>query len=120
MTAEQQEILEGNKLIAEFMGIKKDDGCPIYIHGTLPNMVAGEFTYHSDWNRLISAHNKARKLFFTLDKPIQKRFLESDSTYIERFGFVSFFATFENQYHIMSSWRKMVDFAKWYNQQTDK
>jgi len=66
---------------------------------------------------LIGAHNKARELFMKLDKPIQKEFLESDETYIARFGFVSFFSAFENEYHITSSWIKMVDFARWYNQQ---
>jgi len=122
MTAEQQEILEGNKLITEFEGksVYPVEGTKEYKKwkGERCEFHHFELKYHSSWDWLIPAHNKARELFMQLDKPIQKEFLESDSAYVERFGFVNFFATFENQYHIMSSWRKMVDFAKWYNQQT--
>lgn len=117
MTADQ--IIKGNNEIAKMCGVSvypvkgtkefkkwKGEACDFNWF---------ELKYESDWNMLISAHNKSRELFMKLDKSIQKEFLESDNLIVERFGFVNFFSTLENQYTISSCWNKMVNFAKWYN-----
>lgn len=119
------DIIEGNKIIALLVGsscTNTDVGLFrfYYTNTKSPvekqyNFYQEELKYHSSWDWLIPAHNKARELFLKLPKEIQIDFLGSGKTYIERHGFNNFFTTFENQYTISSCWHKMVDFAMWYN-----
>jgi len=109
--------IEGNKIIAIFMGAHENHQDRWYNvrKGDNGYRMAKDFEYHSSWDWLIPAHNKARELFLNLPKEIRRDFLQSYKTYIESHGFHNFFSTFENQYTISSCWHKMVDFAKWYN-----
>lgn len=58
----QQEIIEGNKLIADFMGVDKCDRCPgdcgKYKLGSGIYVSPEEIKYHTSWNRLMPVVEK--------------------------------------------------------------
>lgn len=64
MKMEYKQIINGNKLIAEFMGYKstgKETGEPTYIHENMEKgtiIWAGQFGYEKDWNLLMKVIDK--------------------------------------------------------------
>ena len=110
----EQEILEGNKLIAEFMGIKiiqSRYGCnhPLV---TCPYPDYSNLKYHSSWDWLIPVVSKISKMYEDLYKQafITKTPIPYDieTTYAD---VICRHVTIEKE-HLFE---RVVEFIKWYN-----
>lgn len=77
---EYQEILNGNKLIAEFMGYhptEKETGEPTYKHSEMDKGTViwlGQFDYHKNWNSIMKVIDKiedvatiGQRVYFGID-----------------------------------------------------
>jgi hypothetical protein len=91
----QEEILEGNKLIAEFMGLPVHEE---YFRGI------DACKYHSDWNLLM---------------PIVEK-IELFSCYVIDSKTLSTIIECHYNSKIKSTYQAVVEFIKWYNQQNTK
>lgn len=125
----KQEILEGNKLIAEFMGFKWvknnpkmiayigiEGGWSVPTDSTLYEVGGGnqELYFHSNWNWLMPVVEKVRDSNCMVSIRFNKQ-LNTTNTMI---------ACFENKWHkdintsgvgIESTYKAIVVFIKWYN-----
>lgn len=120
-----EEILEGNKLIAEFMGwqfIGMDRNSvwqnkqPVFKRGKKePHLFLKAFEYHSSWDWLIPVYNKILKtlnddknlLLSIKGNPLINHIIKN----------VLDASSIDLQIHISSSFLKVVDIIKWYNTQ---
>lgn len=121
-----EEILEGNKLIAEFMGeevlqINKGDLYPV---------IKGEFglkqtRYHASWDWLMPVVEKVSKIKCIWHDPEPSI---SDTYYPRTFGMLNAETgnpmvrlnstqIFDAKTLIEATWLSIVDFIKWYNDQ---
>ncbi len=91
-----EEILNGNKLIAEFMGeeVTQDGKWKSKHNGVM------EFCYHTSWDWLKPVINEIGK--YKLAHPV-----ESDK--VSQMKIIA---------EILPAWGKVVEFITWYNQQT--
>lgn len=116
----ESEIIEGNKLIAEFMGGKydKNTSFPIHpddiwlpVHGivnfkTIELGKGKALKYHSSWDWLM---------------PIINKIYESDWYYKWKDTSGQFEKeVFINTKFIDETWKQVVEFIKWWNEQTKK
>ena len=104
---EEKEILEGNKLIAEFMDEEqcldpKHEGNRCFYYPTMGYITPDKMRYRISWDWLMPAVEKIGTLSynerggkFTLDISLSP-FLEGD---------------------ILTVWKHVVEFTKWYNTQ---
>jgi len=92
-----EEIIEGNKLIAEFMGFTYRENGDFWIKN---DCVYPIMYYQKCWNGLMGVVEKIGSMSFNENQnkfsPSVERFLEVD---------------------INSIWKQVVDFIKWYNTQ---
>lgn len=131
-TMENKEIIEGNKLIAEFMGYKRHDrsipsvGCKHWHIKTSGYFEDEELQYHSSWSRLMPVVEKINK-----DGKYKVRILFDANgvngiygCYIDKIEWVnnylqderiSGFSNIDNP--IESVYKAVVRFIKWYNNQ---
>jgi hypothetical protein len=111
----QEEIIEGNKLIAKFRGQEN----------TYQNGVDGYYAYHSSWNWLMPVIEKISRIKIEWEDP------EYNDTYYPRtFGMLSPSGNpmvrinanqvFEAPTLIEAAWLAVVDFIKWYNEKTNE
>ena len=106
----KEEILENNKLIAEFMnltpeGTKMFDDPMYLIDGTVTNL-----RYHSSWDWLVQVCNK---IINEIDKPDfdsddVDEFFEYTDTVQDNLMICDLFATY----------KAVVEFIKWYNEES--
>ena len=101
----EQEIIEGNKLIAEFIGLEKNDfGYWInkdYLFNSQLKLFDFELKFHSSWDWLIPCINKI---------------YESDWYYKWKDTSGQFEKEiFINTKFIEVTWEQVVEFIKWYN-----
>jgi hypothetical protein len=116
----QEEILEGNKLIAEFMGAKLITDDPNFMGGNVPffrlakfndierNYTKYELKYHSSWDWLMPVVEKIEKeLFWQIElyRNQCKIWHETDGKTLWR----------ETESKIQSTWLAVVEFIKWEN-----
>lgn len=89
----ENEIIAGNKLIAQFMG-----DYDLYHWGSDPFNEYLKADHHRDWNELIPVVEKIKKLKieeFSKKKPVMSALMDVD---------------------IKILWLAVVEFIKWYNQ----
>ena len=115
----EQEIIEGNKLIAEFMGIKQNDfGHWInknHLLGSQSKLFDFELKYHSSWDWLMPVVEKIENDLqdsFNVDiiNKNQCEIVRNGNEFICGYGF-------ETIYHskIKAVYYSVVEFIKWYN-----
>lgn len=119
----QEEIIESNRLIAEFMGAEiKDigDGQDGY---HFPNPVPTEFNvsgwrnktatkylyYHTSWDWLMPVYRKIKNYLNEIDRPSNNHVCFGDSLEVDIHCAVT-------SIEIEKSFRAIVEFIKWYNQ----
>ena len=109
------EIIENNKLIAEFMGnrnFKKDGSYETFIgeHIDTDNGWVTEFLshtkYHKSWDWLIPVVKKIEKLMTNWNKP---NYENGYSVWMNKFRYAF--------WDINCLYEYIVDFIKWYNKQ---
>ena len=116
----ENEIIEGNKLIAEFMGAKYGKDVSFFMHGkdlwlpihgvctyTAIDVGSGKILqYHSSWDWLIPVIDKCTDL---------KEYSEYKELAYLGYGGIQI-----NTKFITSTWESVVEFIKWYNQNKAK
>lgn len=121
MRMNAKEVLEGNKLIARFMGVEQmfdykvspPEPLPIYWIGY--QIHESELDYDSDWSRLMPVVEKVETLKHTHDNGITTMFdvvINREGVCID--GYSSRDFCFGNKKE--SIYRAVVDFIKWYNE----
>jgi len=106
----EQEILENNKLIAEFMGEKVGwQDLPI---GTGGYYV--EVFYHSSWDWLMPVVKKISTIFGKWDYEDENRLKAEDIFYMD-----NMYSEFINN-DIEAVLSRCVEFIKWYNNENNK
>lgn len=125
---ENKEIIEGNKLIAKFMGCSKGpydkhskdnlihfpDNFPIKIRMSRGgnHLEVDWLEFHSSWDWLMPVIEKIQVEHFVT--------IERNSTLIHEDGFDSKiinkpFGYGEQESYIQITWKAVIDFIKWYN-----
>ena len=115
----KQEIIEGNKLIAEFMGLKQNDFehwiNKDYLFGPQLKLFDFELKFHSSWDWLMLIVEKIENDLqdsFTVDiiNKNQCEIVRNGNEFICGYGF-------ETVYHskIKAVYYSVVEFIKWYN-----
>ena len=115
------EIIEGNKLIAEFMGWSKSP----YEH--LPNKMykddkgihVDQLKYNSSWDWLMPVVEKVEEFGYpTLVKSdyYRKKLDYEVCIFQKGTGELLIENDFGGQTKIMTTWRAVVEFIRWYNQ----
>lgn len=114
----KQETIEGNKLIAEFMGKKKSTGFGLnFRFDTWYNgILLSDLKYHTSWDWLM---------------PVVEKIVHEDSAFRMTIGNVAAICNFESQFEakakgegkkysstntIEAVWLAVVEFIKWKNQ----
>jgi len=102
-----QQQIEGNKIIAEFMG-----DYDAYHWGKDPFNEYVKATYHSSWGRLMPVVEKISKEYTINIHSYPESGFDvtiKEGNYRRGYG--------ENYRAIEATWLAIVDFIKWYNQQ---
>lgn len=106
MNYTQEQIIEGNKLLAKFMGCQYLDKGNRY-HTVNPN-------YHGNWNTLMPVVEKIERLFdvgdFVINAAGVSIVMEKDGIY---------YAYSESDSKIEATWLACIAFIKWYNKQKE-
>lgn len=118
------EIITGNDEICKLLMFESDKVYTYKVPNTFPfereadtgwtEFNTQAILFHSDWNMLIGAYNRALYILNKMPDTI-KELLRDEKNFVVNFAIKNFFHLFENQLHISSSWVKMVDFARWFN-----
>jgi hypothetical protein len=106
---ETKEIIEGNQLIAEFVGYVEVDG----IKFDLPHNEnhAEEYEYHSSWDWIMPVVERVESIGYWIRMDYNDVFVVVDDTNI----------VIENPMRkdtdtkLLLVWRVVVEFVKWYN-----
>ena len=121
---ESKEIIEGNKLIAEFMGIRYHDNNTVSGHPSILSIIMGEdkiadFKFHTSWDWLMPVVEKMEL--------IQYEPKDGDDSYNWNTPYLRTIAfnmvrinrqqLFQEETKIKSLWKAVVEFIKWYNTQ---
>ena len=101
-----QEEIEGNKLIADFMGLWKGIDCYEYSKDVCYGFK--DLKYHSSWEWLMPVVEKIEKI-----KGV-RIFIKGNRCEIFNYGFEM--GSPLSVYKIESVWLAVVAFIKWYNQ----
>jgi hypothetical protein len=125
------DTIQGNKLIAQFMGILPDVYNPErYVSSTWPDTIfatPSEMRYHSSWNWLMPVVEKISLMNYP-DEPTfpEEEDYVPDTAYPRTFGMISrngqFMVRFNRQplfeadTLIEAAWMAVVDFVKTYNE----
>lgn len=98
---------ETNKLIAEFMGLKKDSPNINWYYDLKKSRYfqENELLYHSDWNWLMEVVKKIFQTDLYYDK-----YIDFNSSMIDS-GKIELSTNIQNVYN------QVVEFIKWYNEQ---
>lgn len=118
----EKEIIEGNKLIAEFM--KAEQHTPYWVN--LRAGVRGEY-YHSSWNWLMPVVEKIGKIGIPDDKYESGERIYVDNYYPRTFGMMdnkgenylfrlNGFTVHESKTLIGSVYLGVIEFIKWHNE----
>ncbi len=122
----EKEIIEGNKLIAEFMKIQTEKIGYYYnkeFYGGMAFAIS-EMKYHSSWDWLMPVVEKIEKLRVGLNASVCVEYMSNN----QKFNFKIFdeFYNFsvvkagniENK--LITIWEAVIEFIKWYNSQNEK
>lgn len=110
-----EEIVESNKLIAEFMALQKN-ATEYYI--TAKGAVAlGELEYHSSWNDLMPVVEKIEALKFEDDLSFAVEIHRNGCRITRSWTTVDKpdFGWHQTGAKMHSTWKAVVEFIKWYN-----
>ncbi len=115
----EQEILENNKLIAEFMGCKQVDDS--YEIDCLPfaghiNSNGYGLHYNSSWDWLMPVVEKIENIEISEFKPFAVNIECAECTIKDYRGMTDSVSYCENSTKIEATWLAVVEFIKWYNQ----
>jgi hypothetical protein len=125
---DQEEVIAGNKLIAEFMGVKIGEDKYSWRPGVQQPLEEQHLAYHSSWGWIMPVVEKISRIEFErrfdedLGKwiiwtyyPVTFGMLSEDGKPMVRFycSSLHFGDTL-----IEAAWLAIVDFIKWYNSQT--
>ena len=104
----EQEIIEGNKLIAEFMHYKENG---MFIWNNPPELISNNSVYigytehsakyHSSWDWLMPCIDKI------YDDDLYSKYKETSGQFEKEI--------FINTKFIIETWLQVVEFIKWYN-----
>lgn len=105
---EHNEILGGNKLIAEFMGIPKCErcsNCDHYRFGSSIYYSPSEMNYHSSWDWLMPVMFKIKnKIRLSVNPDVRLRYKAAENEM--------------RNFYLIGTWFCAVKFIEWYNSQT--
>ena len=103
----QEEIIEGNKLIAEFMGVKIGEDLYSWRPGVIDSIKEHNLQYHSSWDWLM---------------PICLKFCESYENYPSSKceGMIMNLDNEVSSYDITKAFKQLVICIKWYNEYKSK
>lgn len=117
----EKEIIEKNRLIAEFMGAKVNGPCVNYPqpHFKIKLWSDTELEYHTSWDWLMPVVEKIESLGYRVS--IERwlvQILEESSTDI--FGLINAMAEKETDTKINLTVKAVIDFIQWYNTHNKK
>jgi|SRR5690606_15479449 len=120
-TLEQNDILEGNKLIAEFMGIlyglRKngivEQNSKVRIHQyqdfeETEGLHVNHLKFHSSWDWLMPVYRKIKDYLDRIERPSKNHCCYGDSLEVDIHCAVT-------EIHIEGAHKSIVEFIKWYN-----
>lgn len=114
---ETREILEGNKLIAEFLGYDTSKHWWYNLKGGLPAIKAENIKYHSSWNELMPIVEKIAKKYNVritwMPSAINVTYIERDDVFDDEIASMGGMSAIEN------TWYAVVNFIKWANKNPD-
>jgi hypothetical protein len=125
----QEEILEGNKLIAEFVGFKNHDSDTIETDNEIfmiPTDVKNgevnslgylysynELLFNRDWNWLMAVVNKIETIEFNIWGKLS---MSVNRVYIQEFWGVEGIKGYgQSKTKIEATYKAVIEFIKWYN-----
>jgi hypothetical protein len=113
-----QEILEGNKLIAEFMGVKIGVDKYSWRPGCIDPLEERHLAYHEEWGWLMPVVEKIEEIHHVkeghyLNVRISQGYIQIEGCPGERIFVNTSIAGSKKK----AIWYAVVDFIKWYNQQ---
>lgn len=110
---EDNEILEGNKLIAEFMGV--EIGGPFqWRPGATTPLMGKMLAYHSDWGWIMPVVEKIESLKYCVKIEMQSCLIyRISSGPIEEL----YYDGTNAETKILAVYHRIVEFIKWYNSQ---
>lgn len=124
----EAEIIMGNDEICKAIGFVTNRSYVYQVPNLFPHEKEGgdtgwtewgtqEIGFEKDWNMLVGAYNRVLLIYHTLSDT-QKELLSHDKSFFARYGVKNVFGVSDVnwQINISSSWLKLVDFCKWYNQ----
>lgn len=116
---DSKEILEGNKLIADFMGLKMGIDNYSYWPGCIEPIQERHLNYHASWGWIMPVIEKISRIPHPESEQLGERL---DTFYPVTFGMISlngkpmfrFFccSLFEEDTLIEAAWKAVVDFIK--------
>ena len=118
MEMTDSEILEGNKLIAEFMGIQViDNEIDSPFRPNLNCFRENELKYHSDWNWLMPVVGKISTIKFRFGRFSTKIVTLSREPYCRMDSTAKSFrnSSYNGTPLINAVYETVLDFIKWYN-----
>jgi len=124
----EAELITGNDEICQLIGFKSTKAYVYEVPNLFPyDLDEGNDTgwtewdvqaigFEKDWNMLVGAYNRALTILHKLSDT-QKELLNQDKGFFAKFGVKHIFGVSDvnGQINITSSWLKLVDFCKWYN-----
>lgn len=116
----KEEIIEGNKLIAEFMGWVKSPYSNLPNKVYSPDLSEGKhiecFKYFQSWDELMPVVEKIESLDFGF-AIVQKNHILISKNF-EKFRNETYVDIYEEKLSkIQATWKAIIEFIKWYNTQ---
>lgn len=117
---EQKEIIEGNKLIAEFVGVKIGVDKYYWRPGSMELLREEHLNYHDSWGWIMPVVEKIARI------PLPGATLNWESHFPRTFGMIAENGQIMVRFNscpviladtlIEATWLAVVDFIRWYNQ----
>lgn len=105
-----------NRIIAEFMGLKKDSPNIIWFYSSNKGKYyrENELIYHSDWNWLMELVDKIESLGF--DTSLDRHEFGKKTTFFIRYGGSNTQSGISKDNKIKAVYNACFEFIQWYNQ----
>lgn len=116
-----EEIINGNKLILKFIPRSGSQGSSSDYGDKIPDVYLRKLKYHSSWDWLMPVVKKIEQYQYADEAPVGEDYAP-DFAYMRTFhsnmSRINSCTLFEAETQIEATWMSVVNFIKWYNQQT--